>query len=598
MLHFPAIWAYTIHSFHRRRCATRFCEQLNEYITRLDCRGKELAEAAGLSAPSLSRYRTGERTPGRGSAVLTALSDALADMAKAKALPNMDADTLYSAFLQCDEYAGTDKKMLRENFNALIEVMGLSVAKLCRCANYDPSAIFRFRRGERQPAEPEQFAAAVASYVSREMDGPAQREVAAALLGCAAEDLGDRAAYCRRVQDWLLGSHAPREDSVSRFLTKLDEFDLNAYIRSVHFDELKVPVAPFQLPTSRSYSGLRQMMDSELDFMKAAVLSRSTEPVFLYSNMPMTEMAQDPEFPKKWMFGMALLLKKGLRLQIIHNIDRNLPEMMLGLESFIPMYMTGQIEPYYFKAPQGGVFLHFLRVSGTAALTGEAVSGHHSEGRYYLTNNRAEVAYYRRRADALLENAKPLMEIYRADGASRLNAFLLADSRTPGRRRCVLSAPPLYTADPAFLAAVLQRHDVPAPDQERILAHAKSRREQAETILRDNEMVLALPRLTEEAFERYPMSLPLSGSFYERDIPYTYQEYLEHIDQTEQFAAVHPRCRLELTADSTFRNLQIVMHEGRWAMVSKEKSPAIHFVIRHAKLRSAIESFEPPLVEK
>lgn len=31
----------------------RFCEQLNEYITRLDCRGKELAEAAGLSAPSL-----------------------------------------------------------------------------------------------------------------------------------------------------------------------------------------------------------------------------------------------------------------------------------------------------------------------------------------------------------------------------------------------------------------------------------------------------------------------------------------------------------------------------------------------------------------
>jgi len=576
----------------------RFCEQLNEYITRLDCRGKELAEAAGLSAPSLSRYRTGERTPGRGSAVLTALSDALADMAKAKALPDMDADTLYSAFLQCDEYAGTDKKMLRENFNALIEVMGLSVAKLCRCANYDPSAIFRFRWGERQPAEPEQFAAAVASYVSREMDGPAQREVASALLGCAAEDLGDRAAYCRRVQDWLLGSHAPREDSVSRFLTKLDEFDLNAYIRSVHFDELKVPVAPFQLPTSRSYSGLRQMMDSELDFMKAAVLSRSTEPVFMYSDMPMTEMAQDPEFPKKWMFGMALLLKKGLRLQIIHNIDRNLPEMMLGLESFIPMYMTGQIEPYYFKAPQGGVFLHFLRVSGTAALTGEAVSGHHSEGRYYLTNNRAEVAYYRRRADALLENAKPLMEIYRADVASRLNAFLLADSRTPGRRRCVLSAPPLYTADPAFLTAVLQRHDVPAPDQERILAHAKSHREQAETILRDNEMVLALPRLTEEAFERYPMSLPLSGSFYERDIPYTYQEYLEHIDQTEQFAAVHPRCRLELTADSTFRNLQIVMHEGRWAMVSKEKSPAIHFVIRHAKLRSAIESFEPPLVEE
>lgn len=94
-------------------------------------------------------------------------------MAKAKALPDMDADTLYSAFLQCDEYAGTDKKMLRENFNALIEVMGLSVAKLCRCANYDPSAIFRFRGASvsrrRRSSSPPPWR----PMFPGEMDGPA-----------------------------------------------------------------------------------------------------------------------------------------------------------------------------------------------------------------------------------------------------------------------------------------------------------------------------------------------------------------------------------------------------------------------------------------
>ena len=577
----------------------KFCQQLSEYLCRLSCTGKELCALAGISAASFSRYKNGERVPELGTPAFEGLCRALGEIAEQRGYGDLTADAVRAAFAACEDFVATDKEQLRRNFNTLVAAMGINLTRLCQYTNYDPSTIFRIRNGSRRPADSRQFAGAVASFVAREVASPRELEALAELLACPAEDIADLSFRYTRLCSWLMQEQPARsEGDITDFLSKLDEFDLNEYIKAIHFDELKVPVAPFQLPTSRSYSGLRQMMDSELDFMKAAVLSRSTEPVFLYSDMPMTEMAQDPEFPKKWMFGMALLLKKGLRLQIIHNIDRNLPEMMLGLESFIPMYMTGQIEPYYFKAPQSGVFLHFLRVSGTAALTGEAVSGHHSEGRYYLTNNRAEVAYYRRRADALLENAKPLMEIYRADGASRLNAFLLADSRTPGRRRCVLSAPPLYTADPAFLAAVLQRHDVPAPDQERILAHAKSRWEQAETILRDNEMVLVLPRLTEEAFERYPMSLPLSGSFYERDIPYTYQEYLEHIDQTEQFAAVHPRCRLELTADSTFRNLQIVMHEGRWAMVSKEKSPAIHFVIRHAKLRSAIESFEPPLVEE
>ena len=33
-------------------------------------------------------------------------------------------------------------------------------------------------------------------------------------------------------------------------------------------------------------------------------------------------------------------------------------------------------------------------------------------------------------------------------------------------------------------------------------------------------------------------------------------------------------------------------------MVSKGKAPAIHFVIRHPKLRSAIENFIPPVTEE
>ena len=39
------------------------------------------------------------------------------------------------------------------------------------------------------------------------------------------------------------------------------------------------------------------------------------------------------------------------------------------------------------------------------------------------------------------------------------------------------------------------------------------------------------------------------------------------------------------------------MHEGKWAMISKGNAPEVHFVIHHPKLRSAIESFIPPLVE-
>lgn len=95
-------------------------------------------------------------------------------------------------------------------------------------------------------------------------------------------------------------------------MSKLDTFDLNEYIKVIHFDEMKLPpTMPFSLPTSKAYFGLEEMMESELDFLKATVLSRSTEAVTMYSDMPMEEMAKDPEFPRKWMFGMAMMLKRG-----------------------------------------------------------------------------------------------------------------------------------------------------------------------------------------------------------------------------------------------------------------------------------------------
>ena len=86
--------------------------------------------------------------------------------------------------------------------------------------------------------------------------------------------------------------------------------------------------------------------------------------------------------------------------------------------------------------------------------------------------------------------------------------------------------------------------------------------------------------------------------FCETDIPYSYEEYLAHLKETENFAAEHPNYTLKKTSSHAFCNLQINIHEGRWAMVSKGKAPAIHFVIRHPKLREAIENFIPPVVEE
>ncbi len=575
-----------------------FSEKLNEYIAKLSCPAKELYTLSEISASTFSRYRNGERIPEPSSQGFEKLCAAIAETAKKRNLLNITAESVKEDFFSCEDILTTDKEIFRRNFNTMITVLNINLTRMCKHINYDISTVFRIRNGTRNPANSEQFADAVAVFTAKEIKTQSGLMALSKLIGCE-DDLTDLSVRCEKLKYWLLNEQKSDSgnDDIACFLTKLNDFDLNEYIKAIHFDELKVPTVPFQIPSSKSYFGLKEMMESELDFLKATVLSKSTEPVTMYSDMPMGEMAKDPEFPKKWMYGMALMLKKGLHLNQIHNLDRSFEDMMLGLESWIPMYMTGQISPYYLKNIQNNVFLHFLKVSGAAALTGEAIAGYHSDGKYYLTKSKKEIEYYTKRANELLDCAYPLMEIYRSERENELNAFLLADTAKSGVRKNIFSSLPLYTVSEELLDAVLTANKIPENDRKVIREYAVLKKRRAELILENGFIEDEIAAVSREEFDIRPLSLDISGVFYEKDIVYSYEQYLEHLEITEEFAAEHRNYKLKKIHSPAFGNLQITVHEQQWAMVSKSKAPAIHFVIKHPKLLNAIENFVPPVVE-
>lgn len=577
----------------------KFSEKLNDYIKQLSCTGKDICNLSGISAASFSRYRNGERVPELGTKPFEDLCCALAQISAQKGELQITADAVKKAFVSCDDFVSTDKELLRKNFNTLLSALNVNLTQLCQYTNYDASAIFRIRNGSRKPGDAERFASAVASFVTRTMQMPSEIAAVAELIGCDIDEIYDLSVRYAKIKSWLLKQPVQKAESnsVSKFLSKLDDFDLNEYIKVIKFDELKVPSVPFQIPSSKTYFGIKEMMESELDFLKSTVLSKSSAPVIMYSDMPMKEMAKDPEFPKKWMFGMAMMLKKGLHLHQIHNLDRSFDEMMLGLESWIPMYMTGQISPYYFKNAPNDVFLHFLKVSGIAALSGEAVAGYHADGKYYLTKVKREVEYYRKRAEEMLKNAYPLMEIYRSERKNELNAFLLADIKTAGKRRSILSSLPLYTISDELLNRILTRNNIDAELKEKIKEYAKTQRQRMKKILETERIEDEIPDFVQENFTKSPPMLELSGIFCEEDIPYNEEEYTAHLKESMAFAEQNPNYTLKCSTAHAFHNLKIIIHEGQWVMVSKGKTPAIHFVIRHPKLRSAIECFIPPITE-
>lgn len=287
------------------------------------------------------------------------------------------------------------------------------------------------------------------------------------------------------------------------------------------------------------------------------------------------------------------LSEKGLHLNMIHNIDRPMNEMILGLEAWIPIYMTGQITPYYLKNLNTNIYHHLNYVSGAAALAGECINGHHDDGKYYLTNSRQEVAYYRNKTNHILSKALPLMDIYMEESREMLYSFLSDESEKEGERCNLHATLPLYTISDELFLQILERNHISDNQQHVLLEYLHTIRNYFMKTVQCCLTEDMVPVLSQEEYGDAPLTLSLSGAFYEHEIYYTYEEYLEHYHQTMAFAEKYANYTVSAQHTRIFKNIQIQMKHDEWVMISKNKSPVIHFVIRHPKMVRAIENGLP-----
>lgn len=573
-----------------------FAEQLNNYMKNLKCSSSDLVATSGLSSTVISRYRNGERTPNIKGKQIEHLANGLYQIGISRKI-EISKEEIYNGLVLTLSDIVIDFEQLSKNFNELISILNINIADLSRFISYDASFVSKIRSGSRTPSKPKNFIDGVCNYVVTKYKSDDDKKAVSMLINCKLDDLKDNHNYLLKLAKWLSTNSTPTHNYINDFLNNLDSFDLNEYIKAIHFDEMKVPFVPFYKSGSRNYYGLEEMKKGELDFFKATVLSKSLEPVFMCSDMPMEDMAKDVEFGKKWMFAIAMTLKKGLHLNIIHNIDRPFNEMMLGLESWIPIYMTGQVSPFYLTNVDTSVYCHLNYVSGTIALTGECINGYHKNGKYSLTSAKPELEYYKQKTQNLLSKAKPLMEIYRYENKNAFMSFINVANKKHFNYRRILSSLPFHTLSEGLLSKLLKHNDISDENVQMLLKSLKEQKQIFNKTLQENIVQDEIYVMSKAEFEEHPLSVSLSSSFFEHKVCYSYEEYLEHLEETKKFEKSHTNYKINLKANNIFGNIQIIICEKNWVMISKENSPSIHFVIHHPKLREAIENFIPPIVE-
>lgn len=146
-----------------RGFSVSFVSTLNEYCNLLACSSKDLAERSGISPSTLSRYRSGRRTPFYDGESIHKLAAGIVSIAQERGVEEIGTeDEVIRELLSGINHSSTS---FSRRLDALMRKLQISNVEMARHVSVDPSYLSRIRNGRRSPADPQGLAMRCAEFI-------------------------------------------------------------------------------------------------------------------------------------------------------------------------------------------------------------------------------------------------------------------------------------------------------------------------------------------------------------------------------------------------------------------------------------------------
>ncbi|MCR5122235.1 MAG: hypothetical protein K6B74_07430 [Ruminococcus sp.] len=407
-----------------------FKDKITYLIDLLNADSRQLAMYSDFSESVVSRLKTGARQPDKDSRTVSKLVrgaylcsedkgrlDALC-RAVGCAEGDRDIKTVCTALTdwlfdgrEVDSFAADsgsagaeDGSLFGKKLGTLMELAELSNSRLSKAVNVDPSYISRLRVGGRQIKRSNKLPKRICDILAARLIEKDCLNELSMMMSLPAETVGE-AELSEILLDWLSDKDAADDlVVVKQFIKSLEDFP-------AHFELPELPIDD-RCVFSDSYIGAEGLRQAVTRFLCSAIRNGSGE-LLLYSDAGLEWLGNS--FITRWTALMTACVKKNTRIRIIHNVDRNARELITAITDWLPLYMTGLIEPYYCVRKQGERFGCTIFLDpGSACVESFCVKSIESTAEYsYITEpERLEVC--RRNFDALLNDSLPLMKISHA----------------------------------------------------------------------------------------------------------------------------------------------------------------------------------------
>ena len=486
--------------------------------------------------------------------------------------------------------------------NKLDFLMNLTGSKnnaLSKAVSFDPSYVSRIRNGSRTMPRSPQFVEQAASYFSKRVLTEEQQELLAEEI-CPGSGLpSDKDELQMLIADWLYQAPEKKPDSVSDFLAGFSNAgrvshasvlqNLSGRSAEEQTAALRAQLHNLnQIGGENGYfygiEGKRQAVEL---FLGSLCETGKAYQLLLYSDEEMSWLYEDPAFARRWAALLLKLLSTGSRIRIPHNITRDSNEMFEAVQKWIPLYMTGAIEPYYYPRLRDGVYHRSLFIAiGHSALISDSVGSGTDGMLNLLIRDKTAVMALEREYENYLELCRPLMQIYNAESAENCIAAFLKFERQPGDLLIAHSLPSAFSLPQGVIRSFREYGSNPVLSNYFNKSYAAFREH-----MRNGEgitEILYLPEPKRISADNIPV--PMCELFGIPELKLSPEILRLHLKNVIRLLKKEPLYQVALTRQIP-ENISLQVKEGYGAILSHADPPTTAFVTNEFNMTTAFREF-------
>lgn len=464
-----------------------------------------------------------------------------------------------------------------EKLDFLMNLTNTQNSTLGRVLHFDSSYISRIRNGNRGVPKHQPFIRPAAAYFAENLRENYQRAAVMDRIQSGRSWPESQEEAEELLAGWLSAGDRGDAERMGHMISGLS--GLRRQYPALQEDpELRdAQDGPFFYGNSGKRLAVEQML-TEL------IRLGTPQTLLLCSDEDMTWMYEDGDFLRRWSELMSRLIAAGTVVKVIHTVSRNSEEMFTAIQQWMPLYLSGAIEPFYDPQFRDSTLRRTMFLArGRCALISGSV-GNQTGGMLNMMIREPEAV------DALelefqrhLDLCRPLMSIFTVRNREDFRRTMEASQPRQNDLMLAGSLPSLFTMPMELALTLEQRAGV-----EGIAGRCQLLKEQVMDLLHRGYTVTEILHLPGKAALRSgELLLPLGEMYDMPPIRMTRQELKLHLGEILRLTRQEENYRV-LISGRIPKNIFISAAEKAGVAVTRAESPGVVFLIREERMAAAM----------